>query len=410
MRGIIWMRQLLVPTCLFITAWAQPANPIFEFVDSAAAENVTIVHKTAAVAAPSNELSNLSSRAAGTASEALARGHVSIPDTDSADEHTASASSFDEAGFTAAKFDSVVAAVPTPTPRRRPVPDRLVCETLADAAVDHNIPTPFLIRLIWQESRFNQNAVSPVGAQGVAQFMPATAAAMRLADPFNPLEAVRASAALLRELIGQFGNVGLAAAAYNAGPKRVQDWLAKRGSLPKETRDYVQIITGVAAEHWKSKPIAPAIKVAARVPCQREAGLLAANGPEKIPLPPVANDNGTTPDKAVVAVASLSQKRKGAKPAPAANQPVQLASADQVQIKVTKSAAKPVELKLVKPEPKAQTKVEPKASVKQAAVALKGANSAKQPVSEKLVTKTVSARSKTNNANGKNVKVANAAK
>ncbi len=396
------MRQLLVPTCLFITAWAQPANPIFEFTGSAAADNVTVVQKTAAVAAPSYSLASFSSSAAETTNEALARGQVSIPDTDSAADQTASVSSFDEAGFTAAKFD--VAAEPaTPTPRRRPVPHRLVCETLADAAVDHNIPAPFLIRLIWQESRFNQNAVSPVGAQGVAQFMPATAAAMRLADPFNPLEAVRASAALLRELIGQFGNLGLAAAAYNAGPKRVQDWLAKRGNLPKETRDYVQHITGVAPEHWKSKPTAPAIKVAAQVPCQREAGLLAANGPEKIPLPPVAYDPNKAPDKAVVAVASLSQKRKGVKAAPTANQPIQLASADKVEVKVTKGDAKTAELKLVKSE-----KAEPKASVKQAAAALKGAKSAKQAASEKSVTKTVSARSKTDK--GKNVKVANAAK
>ena len=402
------MRQLLVPTCLFITAWAQPANPIFEFIDSAAAENVTVVEKTRAVAAPTYALASFSSSAAETTRDALARGQVSIPDTDSAPEHAASVSSFDEAGFISAKFD--VAAEPAaPTPRRRPVPHRLVCETLADAAVDHNIPVPFLIRLIWQESRFNQNAVSPVGAQGVAQFMPATAAAMRLTDPFNPLEAVRASAALLRELIGQFGNLGLAAAAYNAGPKRVQDWLAKRGSLPKETRDYVQHITGVAPEHWKSKPTAPAIKVAAQVPCQREAGLLAANGPEKIPLPPVAIDPNKTPDKAVVAVASLSQKRKGAKSAPSAKEPVQLAAADKVQVKVTKGDAKTAELKLVKSESKA----EPKASVKQAAAALKDAKSAKQSVSDKSVTKTVSARSKTDKAKGdkgKNVKVANAAK
>jgi soluble lytic murein transglycosylase-like protein len=407
------MRQLLVPTCLFITAWAQPANPVFEFTGSASAENVTIVHKTAAVIAPSKELSSFSPSAAETTGEALARGQVRIPDIEPATEQTANVSSFDEAGFTAAKFDSVVAEVPAPTPRRRPVPDRLVCETLADAAVDHNIPTPFLIRLIWQESRFNQNAVSPVGAQGVAQFMPATAAAMRLVDPFNPLEAVRASAALLRELIGQFGNLGLAAAAYNAGPKRVQDWLARRGSLPKETRDYVQHITGVAPEHWKSKPTAPAIKVAARVPCQREAGLLAANGPEKIPLPPVANDNSKAPETAVVAVASLSQKRKGTKAAPAANQPIQLASAGEVQVKLTKGDTKTPELKLVKSEPKSDVKARPKASVQQAAVGLKDAKAAKQPVSEKSVTKTVSARSKTDKAKGekgKNVKVANAAK
>ena len=393
------MRQLLVPTCLFITAWAQPANPIFEFTGSAAADNVSVVQKTTAVAPRSYALASFSWSGAETTTDALARGQVSIPDTDSAAKRAASVSSFDEAGFTAAKFD---VAAELPTPRHRPVPHRLVCETLADAAVDHNIPAPFLIRLIWQESRFNQNAVSPVGAQGVAQFMPATAAAMRLADPFNPLDAVRASAALLRELIGQFGNLGLAAAAYNAGPKRVQNWLAKRGSLPKETRDYVQHITGVAPEHWKSKPTAPAIKVAAQVPCQREAGLLAANGPEKIPLPPVAYDPSKTPDKAVVAVASLSQKRKGAKSAPAANQPIQLASADKVQVKLAKGDAKTAELKLVK--------AEPKASVKQAAAALKGAKSAKQAVSDKSVTKTVSARSKTDKSKGKNIKVANAAK
>jgi hypothetical protein len=107
-----------------------------------------------------------------------------------------------------------------------------------------------------------------------------------------------------------------------------------------------------------------------------------------------------------VAVASLSQKRKGLKPAPAANQPVQLASADKVQVKVIKGDTKTTELKLVKSEPKA----EPKASVKQAAAALKGAKSAKQPASEKSVTKTVSARSKTDTTKGKNVKVANAAK
>jgi hypothetical protein len=105
----------------------------------------------------------------------------------------------------------------------------------------------------------------------------------------------------------------------------------------------------------------------------------------------------------------LSQKRKGAKPAPAANQPIQLASADKVQVKVVKGDAKTAELKLVKSE----SKTEPKASVKQAAA---GAKSAKQAVPDKSVTKTVSARSKTDKTKGdksdkgKNVKVANAAK
>jgi soluble lytic murein transglycosylase-like protein len=55
---------------------------------------------------------------------------------------------------------------------------------------------------------------------------------------------------LLAELVEQFGNLGLAAAAYNAGPKRVQDWVARKRGLPAETRKYVQSITGRAAEHW----------------------------------------------------------------------------------------------------------------------------------------------------------------
>ena len=51
----------------------------------------------------------------------------------------------------------------------------------------------------------------------------------------------------MRELLEQFGNLGLAAAAYNAGPRRVSDWMAKRGELPEETRNYVRNITGQTA-------------------------------------------------------------------------------------------------------------------------------------------------------------------
>jgi soluble lytic murein transglycosylase-like protein len=60
-------------------------------------------------------------------------------------------------------------------------------------------------------------AVSRAGAQGVAQFMPATARWRCLADPFDSLEAIAQSAKLLRDLGREFGNLGLAAAAYNAG-------------------------------------------------------------------------------------------------------------------------------------------------------------------------------------------------
>jgi hypothetical protein len=87
-------------------------------------------------------------------------------------------------------------------------------------------------------------------AQGIAQFMPGTANERRLLDPFDPVQALPKSAEYLNELRGQFGNLGLAAAAYNAGPRRVQDWLDGKGSMPAETRNYVVAITGSPVEDW----------------------------------------------------------------------------------------------------------------------------------------------------------------
>ncbi|MBV9260679.1 MAG: transglycosylase SLT domain-containing protein [Pseudolabrys sp.] len=193
-----------------------------------------------------------------------------------------------------------------PLPPRRAIPHHLVCEELASAAADNGIPAPFLIKLINQESGFNQHVVSKAGAQGVAQFMPETAAQVRLDDPFNPLKAVRASAQLLRNLFEQFGHkLGLAAAAYNAGPRRVQDWLDKKGSLPQETRDYVEKITGRKADDWKAGTAAAQFRVPPNAPCQREAGLFAWNGPAAIPFPPALRG---TESRAVVAPKSGGAK------------------------------------------------------------------------------------------------------
>jgi hypothetical protein len=136
----------------------------------------------------------------------------------------------------------------------RPSVDK-ICHTLARAAADNGLPEEFFTRLIWQESRFDPMAVSPAGAQGIAQFMPQTAAMRGLIDAFEPLEALRESASYLRELRATFGgNLGLAAAAYNAGPARVEAWLAGRKYLPFETQAYVRIVTGHAAEAWTLKP------------------------------------------------------------------------------------------------------------------------------------------------------------
>src|SRR5687767_9114756 len=89
----------------------------------------------------------------------------------------------------------------------RPSGDSL-CRALARAAADNGLPIAFLTRLIWLESRFNPNAVSPKGAQGIAQFMPRTASERGLTDPFEPLMALREAASYLRELRTSFsGNL-----------------------------------------------------------------------------------------------------------------------------------------------------------------------------------------------------------
>lgn len=150
-----------------------------------------------------------------------------------------------------------------------------ICTTIQAAAAATELPVAFFTRLIWQESRFDAQAVSRAGARGIAQFMPTTAAWRGLADPFDPIEALRESAEYLRDLRRQFGNLGLAAAAYNAGPRRVQDWLAKRGGLPRETRSYVRIITGREAEEWTSSELLdPAATRVPAIPCPEIAKAL----------------------------------------------------------------------------------------------------------------------------------------
>ena len=127
----------------------------------------------------------------------------------------------------------------------------MVCPIMQQQAVVQGLPPMPFVRLIWKESRFNPQAVSPKGAQGIAQFMPGTAEERGLDDPFEPKSAIVHSAGLLADLRQEFGNFGLAAAAYNAGAERVRAWLAGSSGLPFETQSYVQFVTGRAAEEWK---------------------------------------------------------------------------------------------------------------------------------------------------------------
>jgi hypothetical protein len=157
-----------------------------------------------------------------------------------------------------------------PAAQVQPSPTEQFCRALREAAEASGIPVPFFARLIWQESRFKSNEVSHAGAKGVAQFMPETAAEIGLDDPFDPMKALPASARFLRKLQDDFGNLGLAAAAYNAGPGRIQKWLAKESDLPRETRDYVRIITGTKAEDWIERAEALAIRIdlPSEAPCE----------------------------------------------------------------------------------------------------------------------------------------------
>jgi hypothetical protein len=137
---------------------------------------------------------------------------------------------------------------------RDEVPDAL-CLMVESAAKANDLPLEFFTRVIWQESHFRAEAIGPVTrsgqrARGIAQFMPGTASERGLLDPFNPVQALPKAAEFLAELRNQFGNLGLAAAAYNAGPRRVRDWLAGSGEMPAETRNYVLAITGHGLENW----------------------------------------------------------------------------------------------------------------------------------------------------------------
>jgi hypothetical protein len=130
-----------------------------------------------------------------------------------------------------------------------------ICQMVESAAVANGLPFEFFAQVIWQESRFRPDTVGPITrtghrAQGIAQFMPMTAAERLLHDPFDPVQALPKAAEFLRELRAQFGNLGLAAAAYNAGTQRVRDWLAGKRTLPSETQIYVRNVTGRSVQEW----------------------------------------------------------------------------------------------------------------------------------------------------------------
>ncbi len=129
-----------------------------------------------------------------------------------------------------------------------------VCKLIERTASENRLDPSFLARLLWKESRFEPSAVSPAGALGIAQFMPGTADLYWLDDPFNPAQAIRKAAWYLGQLRDRFGNIGLAAVAYNGGENRAARFVAQSTTLPYETVDYVESITGFSAHRWRDNP------------------------------------------------------------------------------------------------------------------------------------------------------------
>lgn len=164
-----------------------------------------------------------------------------------------------------------------------------VCAAIDVSAQKAGLDAHFFARLLWQESLFEPSAVSPVGAQGIAQFMPSTAQMVGLDDPYNPAKAILASARYLRKLQDGFGNLGLAAVAYNGGESRAANFISGQSGLPYETRNYVQVITGHDALSWRENRVSkPDMRLAGDLPFRQACVQLASGRGIKSFAPPAA--------------------------------------------------------------------------------------------------------------------------
>lgn len=127
-------------------------------------------------------------------------------------------------------------------------------DLISQNATRHGISADLVRAVIQAESGFNPRAVSPKGAMGLMQLMPATARDLGVIDPFQPAENIRGGVAYLAQLLARFNqNVELALAAYNAGPERVERY---DGVPPyRETRAYVKKITGATQSAAPPAPV-----------------------------------------------------------------------------------------------------------------------------------------------------------
>jgi hypothetical protein len=204
-----------------------------------------------------------------------------------------------------------------PAEPARPLSRTDLCSTMVSVARANGLPAPFFANLIWQESGFNPRSVSRAGAQGIAQFMPETAKEYGLVNPFDPIHALNAAGKFLNKLVAQFGNLGLAAAAYNAGPGRVSAYVTRGRGLPEETRNYVIRITGKTADKWTSKKFvqAPEAQVMpAKAPCVETAQEVAEQAKaaqlDQLALAQEAKQSGKLP-RALKTVRTALKRVKG---------------------------------------------------------------------------------------------------
>lgn len=144
--------------------------------------------------------------------------------------------------------------------------EQAICRLVETAAKGHDLPVAPFTRLIWRESSLAGTAESHAGSAGLVPAMPKTAGPSAAPVPFDPEAAIPAAARHLVGLRDRFGNLGLAAAGYSAGPDAVARWLEGGPGLPEPTQDYVRFVSGRAVEDWRAGPSAVAPRETAGCP------------------------------------------------------------------------------------------------------------------------------------------------
>ncbi|MHB8153018.1 MAG: lytic transglycosylase domain-containing protein [Bacillati bacterium] len=153
---------------------------------------------------------------------------------------------------TSDSFASADAQTPSVPGGPAPVPPAQIDQLVAANAATWGVDPALVKAVIANESGFNANATSDVGAQGLMQLMPSTAAGLGVTDAYNPVQNVWGGTRYLRGLLDRFGgNVPFAVAAYNAGPGAVE----KYGGIPPyaQTQNYVQNVLS-SYEKYRRNP------------------------------------------------------------------------------------------------------------------------------------------------------------